>query len=40
MNMFIVLLKPVEMSSQRVKPKWITDFLLMSHYNKIILGTG
>jgi len=34
------MLKPAELSSQRVKPKWITDFLLMSQYNKIILGTG
>lgn len=27
-------------STSRTKPKWITDFVIMSHFNKIIVGTG
>jgi len=32
--------QPSEILSQRIKSKWITDFLIMSHFNKIVLGTG
>ena len=31
--------QPPEMTS-RTKAKWITDFTIMPHYNKIIVGTG